>query len=134
MTKHTQLHPETWTWSKGMSYAQGVELGDTVYVSGQVSICAEGQIVCDSDDMTAQSRQLFKNIEIILARWQLMNRQPDKKPPLASLIREMIDHLDQAESYESAGDHDQALWEFAMAEEYRDMCLYRTESEGSKRT
>ena len=32
MTEHTQLHPETWTWSKGISYAQGVELGYTVYV------------------------------------------------------------------------------------------------------
>ena len=38
-----------------------------------------------------------------------MNCQQRKKQPLASLIREMIDHLDRAESYESAGDHDRAL-------------------------
>ena len=67
MTERKQLHPEAWTWSKSMSFAQGVELGDTVYVSGQVSIGAEGQIVGDADDMTTQSRQVFKNIETILA-------------------------------------------------------------------
>ena len=66
MTERKQLHPEAWTWSKGMSFAQGVELGNTVYVSGQVSFGAEGQIVGDADDMTTQSRQVFKNIETIL--------------------------------------------------------------------
>ena len=67
MTERKQLHPEAWTWSKDMSFEQGVQLGNTVYVSGQVSIGAEGQIVGDPDDMTTQSRQVFKNIETILA-------------------------------------------------------------------
>jgi len=67
MTERRQLYPEAWTWSKGMSFAQGVEIGDTVYVAGQVSISAEGQIVGDPDDMMTQSRQTFKNVESVLA-------------------------------------------------------------------
>ena len=62
-----------------------------------------------------------------------MNRQPGKKQPLASLIREMIDHLDQAELFEIVGALYRAQWERAMAEEFRDMCLYRSESEGLRR-
>lgn len=67
MTERRQLHPEAWEWSKGMSFAQGVEIGDTVYVAGQASISAEGQMVGGPDDMTAQSRQTFKNVETVLA-------------------------------------------------------------------
>ena len=67
MTERRQLHPEAWTWSKGMSFAQGVEVGDTVYVSGQVGFGAEGQIVGGPDDMQAQARQAFKNVETVLA-------------------------------------------------------------------
>ena len=63
-----------------------------------------------------------------------MNRQPRKEQPLSSLIREMIDHLDQAELFEIVGELYRAQWERAMAEEFRDMCLYRSESEGSRST
>ena len=67
MTERRQLHPEAWAWSKDMSFAQGVEIGDTVYVAGQASISGEGQIVGGPDDMTTQCRQTFKNVETVLA-------------------------------------------------------------------
>ena len=46
----------------------------------------------------------------------------------------MIDHLDQAELFEIIGELYRAQWERAMAEEFRDMCLYRSESKGSINT
>jgi enamine deaminase RidA (YjgF/YER057c/UK114 family) len=66
MPDRKRLHPETWTWAKDASFAQGVEVGDTVYIAGQASIDEDGKLVGDADDMQAQSRQTFKNIETVL--------------------------------------------------------------------
>ncbi|MDP6666360.1 MAG: RidA family protein [Dehalococcoidia bacterium] len=67
MTERRQLHPEAWEWSQGMSFSQGVEIGDTVYVAGHVSISEECQIVGGPDDMRTQSQQAFENVETVLA-------------------------------------------------------------------
>ena len=48
-------------------YAQGVEVqgGRTLFIAGQVSIDAEGQLV-GAGDIRAQARQVFRNIKAIL--------------------------------------------------------------------
>ena len=65
MYDRVELNPD-WAWAKGYRIAQGVKVGNTVYVSGQVSFDREGNIV-GGDDMKAQSKQTFKNIEEVLA-------------------------------------------------------------------
>lgn len=67
MANRRQLNPDGWAWSQVMSFAQGVEIGDTVYVAGQASISADGHIVGDPEDMATQARQTFKNVETVLA-------------------------------------------------------------------
>ena len=44
----------------------GVQVGDTIYVSGHVSQDADGNIVGEGD-MTVQTRQVFASIEEVLA-------------------------------------------------------------------
>ena len=47
------------------AFAQAVQVGETIYVSGQVAQDADGNVV-GIDDMAAQSRQVFKNIADVL--------------------------------------------------------------------
>ena len=46
-------------------FAQGVQVGETLYISGQIAQDAHGQIV-GVGDMVAQARQVFANIEGVL--------------------------------------------------------------------
>ena len=55
-------------WEKEYGYAQAVKVGDTIYVSGQVSHDEEGNIV-GLKDMEAQMRQAYTNIQKILAQY-----------------------------------------------------------------
>ena len=71
MTQRRRLHPEAWEAAKKMSFAQGVEVGDTVYVSGQVAFDDDGRIVGEADDMKTQARQTFKNVETVLAEAEM---------------------------------------------------------------
>ena len=52
-------------WEK--DYAQSVKVGDTIYLSGQVSHDDEGNLV-GSGDMEAQLRQVYLNIQKLLAQ------------------------------------------------------------------
>ena len=52
--------------AKKPPFAMGVQIGDTVYVSGHVSQDENGNVVGEGD-MTAQARQVFANIEAVLA-------------------------------------------------------------------
>jgi 2-iminobutanoate/2-iminopropanoate deaminase len=54
-------------WEKEYGYAQTVKIGDTIYVSGQVSHDDKGNIV-GHWDMEAQMRQAYTNIQKLLAR------------------------------------------------------------------
>lgn len=65
MTKRIQLMPD-WPWAQKAGIAQGVRVGDRIYVSGQVAFDRTGEIV-GVGDMTAQARQIFKNIGAVLA-------------------------------------------------------------------
>jgi 2-iminobutanoate/2-iminopropanoate deaminase len=59
-----ELNPD-WPWAKDYRIAQGVKVGNTVYVSGQVGFDKEGNVV-GGDDMKAQSVQTFENIKAVL--------------------------------------------------------------------
>ncbi len=48
-------------------FAMGVQVGETIYVSGHVSQDKDGNVVGDGD-MAEQTRQVFKNIEEVLAQ------------------------------------------------------------------
>jgi 2-iminobutanoate/2-iminopropanoate deaminase len=55
-------------WEKEYGYSQAVKVGDTIYVSGQVSHDDRGGIV-GSGDMDAQMRQAYSNIQKVLAQY-----------------------------------------------------------------
>lgn len=46
-------------------YAQAVRLGDVLFVSGQVAVDEDGQLV-GPDDIEAQTRQVFANLRTVL--------------------------------------------------------------------
>jgi 2-iminobutanoate/2-iminopropanoate deaminase len=47
-------------------YSQGVRAGNTVYVSGQIPLDAQGQMV-GAGDVAAQTQQVLKNLMAVLA-------------------------------------------------------------------
>jgi 2-iminobutanoate/2-iminopropanoate deaminase len=55
-------------WEKEYGYSQAVKVGDTIYVSGQVSHDDSGNIV-GKGDMEAQMRQAYANIRKVLAQY-----------------------------------------------------------------
>src|SRR5712691_3199621 len=54
-----------WAWDDGLPLAQARQIGNTIYVSGQVAYDAAGQLVGEGD-MKAQTRQVFANIKAVL--------------------------------------------------------------------
>src|SRR5262249_54007289 len=52
-----------WSWDDDFPLAQGVRVGDTVYLAGQVAVDPQGRVV-GPNDLTAQSRQIFENMRI----------------------------------------------------------------------
>ena len=54
-----------WTWDDGLPLAQARQIGNTIYVSGQVAYNNAGQLVGEGD-MKAQTRQVFDNIKAVL--------------------------------------------------------------------
>jgi enamine deaminase RidA (YjgF/YER057c/UK114 family) len=65
MAKKIVLNPG-WPRAKNPGFAQATQVGDTIYVAGQVAQDPDGKLV-GPGDMAAQSRQVFANIEAILA-------------------------------------------------------------------
>lgn len=55
-------------WEKEYGYSQAVKIGDTIYLSGQVSHDDKGNIV-GLRDMEAQMRQAWANVEKVLAQY-----------------------------------------------------------------
>lgn len=55
-------------WEKEYGYSQAVKVGDTIYISGQVSHDDEGKIV-GRGDMEAQMRQAYANIQEMLEKY-----------------------------------------------------------------
>ena len=65
MPQRQQLSPD-WPWAASHRIAQGVQVGDTVYTSGQIAMDPAGNLVGEGD-LGAQARQVFANIRAILA-------------------------------------------------------------------
>ena len=65
MSSKRILNPD-WPRSAAADFAQGIQCGDTIYVSGQVAQAPDGSMV-GAGDMEAQARQIFANIEAVLA-------------------------------------------------------------------
>jgi reactive intermediate/imine deaminase len=55
-----------WTWDDCLPLAQARQIGNTLYVSGQVAYDANGNLVGEGDIKT-QTRQVFNNIKAVLA-------------------------------------------------------------------
>ena len=55
-------------WEKEYGYAQAIKVGDTIFVSGQVSHDDKGNIV-GRGDMEVQMRQAYKNIQKLLTQY-----------------------------------------------------------------
>ncbi|PJD92686.1 MAG: reactive intermediate/imine deaminase [Legionella sp.] len=46
------------------TYSQAICVGDTVYISGQIPLNPGSQVLC-SEDITAQIKQVIKNVEAL---------------------------------------------------------------------
>ncbi|HEX5020406.1 MAG TPA: RidA family protein [Candidatus Binatia bacterium] len=55
-------------WESEYGYSQAVKVGDTIYLSGQVSHDDSGNIV-GPGDMEAQMRQAYANVKKVLAHY-----------------------------------------------------------------
>jgi len=55
-----------WPRAKKAGFAMGTQVGDTIYVAGQIAQDPDGKLV-GAGDMKAQARQVFANIAEILA-------------------------------------------------------------------
>ncbi len=58
-----------------------------------------------------------------------MNHKFDSKKRTRVLLNLALDHFDQSQQFEKSGDLEDARYELATAEEYRDMYWYRMESQ-----
>ena len=68
MTINKETTSLSMPWEKEYGYSQSVKVGDTIYVSGQVSHDDSGNIVSPGD-MEAQMRQAYTNIRKVLAQY-----------------------------------------------------------------
>ena len=66
MTNKIGIDPN-WTWDDDFIFSQAIKADNTVYISGQVALDENGNVV-GQDDMKAQTQQVFKNIETILEK------------------------------------------------------------------
>lgn len=60
-----QIIDPGWAWDDKLPLAQAKQIGNTIYVSGQVAINANGKLV-GKGNIKAQTRQVFRNIKAVL--------------------------------------------------------------------
>ena len=56
-----------WAWDDKFSLSQAVKVGNILYISGQIALDPEGNIV-GKDDMRAQSERVYENIDALLKK------------------------------------------------------------------
>jgi len=56
-----------WEWEREFPTVPAVRAGNTLYISGQIAMGADGKLVGEGD-MAAQTRQCFENIRSVLER------------------------------------------------------------------
>jgi enamine deaminase RidA (YjgF/YER057c/UK114 family) len=82
-------------WEDQYGYAQAVKVDDTIYVSGQLSHDAEGNMVgAAPPDMEAQMRQTYANAKKILAEFGAS---------LDDVVEEVIYVTDMDKAFAAAG-------------------------------
>ncbi len=64
MSARTRIDPG-WKWDDNFSFSQAIRIGNSVYVSGQVAIDSEGNVV-GKGDMRAQTRRALENVKTVL--------------------------------------------------------------------
>ena len=52
-------------WDDNLPMSQGIQIGDTIYTAGQVSLDSDGNVV-GAGDMKAQTRQVMENLKTVL--------------------------------------------------------------------
>jgi 2-iminobutanoate/2-iminopropanoate deaminase len=65
-SRKTRIDPG-WTWDDIYPLSQGIQSGQMIFVSGQVAMGPDGQMV-GPGDIRAQTRQAFKNMAAVLAK------------------------------------------------------------------
>ncbi len=68
MTPNKETQTLGMKWEQEYGYVQAVKVGDTIYVSGQVSHDEKGEFV-GIGDMEAQMRQAYANVQKLLAQY-----------------------------------------------------------------
>ena len=66
MAKRRSLRPAGWTWANNLSHDLGVQVDDTIWVSGMVAFAPDGDII-GLGDMRIQADTVFANIAEVLA-------------------------------------------------------------------
>ncbi len=56
-----------WKWDDSFPLAQGLKVGNLMFLSGQVALDSDGNVI-GKGDLRAQTRQVFENIKLILAK------------------------------------------------------------------
>ena len=64
MSARRQVDPG-WTWDDKFTLSQAIQVGDSIYVSGQTAQDPEGNVV-GKGDMKAQMRQVLENMKTVL--------------------------------------------------------------------
>ena len=66
MAKRMSLRPSGWTWADNLSHDLGVQVDDTIWVSGMIALDPQGNLIGEGD-ARAQSDKIFSNIAEILS-------------------------------------------------------------------
>jgi 2-iminobutanoate/2-iminopropanoate deaminase len=80
-------------WEKEYGYAQAVKIGDTIYVSGQVSHDDRGNIV-GPGDMETQMNQAYINVQKVLSQYGAT---------MDSIVDEILFVTDMESAFAAAG-------------------------------
>ena len=64
--KENFANGHSWAWATETPFAQSVEVGDQVFISGQQTLTASGEVM-DKGDIAAQTRNVFENMKRTLA-------------------------------------------------------------------
>ena len=64
MSIRTKIDPG-WKWDDNFTMSQAIQIGNAIYVSGQVAVDSEGKVI-GKGDMKVQTRQALENVKTVL--------------------------------------------------------------------
>ncbi len=70
-----------WGWSQPHEYAQAIQAGHLLILSGQMPVDGNGKLV-GAGDISAQAKQVFENIKTVLAVAGLTSEGNFRRGPL----------------------------------------------------